>query len=90
MRYVPEAMEHRGTYRGVRTWPEWQGAQTRLVAGVSAYELAYSFLVILLIHLNSRKLRNVLYTPVFWAKFLRGFADPERWRTIDRRTAHVG
>jgi len=89
VRYVPDAMEHRGTYRRVPTWPEWQGAQTRLVAGASAYELAYSFLVILLIHLNSRRLRNVLYTPIFWAKFLRGFSQPERWRTIDRRTART-
>ncbi len=87
VRYVPDAMEHRGTYRSVPTWPEWQGAQTRLVAGWSPYEIAYSFLVILLIHLNSRKLRNILYTPIFWAKFLRGFSNPERWRTLDRRAA---
>jgi glycosyltransferase involved in cell wall biosynthesis len=85
VRYVPEAMEHRGTFRRVPIWPEWQGAQTRLVAGRSPYELAYSFLVILLIHLNSRSLRNIAYTPVFWVKFLRGYARPERWRLIDRR-----
>jgi len=90
VRYVPDAMDHRGTFRRVRTWPEWQGAQTRLVAGRSPYELAYSFLVILLIHLNSRKLRNVAYTPVFWVKFLRGYTHPERWRTLDRRTALSG
>jgi glycosyltransferase involved in cell wall biosynthesis len=85
VRYVPESMVHRGTFRRVPTWPEWQGAQTRLVAGRSPYELAYSFLVILLIHLNSRNLRNVAYTPIFWAKFLRGYAAPNRWRLIDRR-----
>lgn len=89
VRYVADAMEHRGTYRSVPTWPEWQGAQTRLVAGASPYELAYSFLVILLIHLNSRQLRNVAYTPIFWAKFLRGFSQPERFRTIDRRAARA-
>jgi glycosyltransferase involved in cell wall biosynthesis len=87
VRYVRNAMDHRSTYRRVRTWAEWQGAQTRLIAGISPYELAYSFLVVLLIHLNSRKLRNIAYTPIFWVKFLRGFSNPERWRTIDRRTA---
>ncbi len=85
VRYVPEAMEHRGTFRRVPTWPEWQGAQTRLVAGRNPYELTYSFLVILLIHLNSRNLRNIAYTPIFWVKFLRGYARPERWKLIDRR-----
>jgi len=90
VRYVPEAMEHFGTFRRVRAWPEWQGAQTRLVAGRSAYELSYSFLVILLIHLNSRRLRNIAYTPIFWAKFLRGYARPERWKYIDRRREQMG
>jgi glycosyltransferase involved in cell wall biosynthesis len=83
--YVADAMEHRGTYRSASGWAEWQGAQTRLVAPDSVYELLYSFLVVLLIHLNSRRMRNVVYTPIFWAKFLRGYMEPQRWRTIDRR-----
>jgi glycosyltransferase involved in cell wall biosynthesis len=90
VRYVRDAMDHRGTFRSVATWPEWQGAQTRLVASGSLYELAYSFLVILLIHLNSKSLRNVVYTPFFWVKFLRGYAQPARWRTIDRRRQTPG
>ncbi|MCI4373300.1 MAG: glycosyltransferase family 2 protein, partial [Thermoplasmata archaeon] len=90
VRYVTNAMDHRGTFRRVGTWPEWQGAQTRLVAGGSASEFAYSLLVILLIHLNSRSLRNVVYTPIFWTKFLRGYTDPERWRLIDRRREAPG
>jgi glycosyltransferase involved in cell wall biosynthesis len=89
VRYVPEAMDHRGTFRRVRTWPEWQGAQTRLVAGGSLSEIGYSLLVILLIHLNSRSLRNIAYTPIFWVKFLRGYARPDRWRLIDRRSESV-
>jgi glycosyltransferase involved in cell wall biosynthesis len=89
VRYVTDAMDHRGTFRRVRTWPEWQGAQTRLVAGGSLSEFAYSLLVILLIHLNSRNLRNVAYTPIFWVKFLRGYARPERWRLIDRRRESI-
>jgi glycosyltransferase involved in cell wall biosynthesis len=86
VRYVPEAMEHRSIYR-VRNWPEWQGAQLRRAAGPSVRELAYALEVVLLIHLNSRKLRNVLYTPVFWVKLLRGFFAPDRWGTLDRRSA---
>jgi glycosyltransferase involved in cell wall biosynthesis len=84
VRYVPEAMEHRSIYR-VRTWPEWQGAQLRRAAGPSPVELAYALEVVLLVHLNSRKFRNALYTPVFWAKLVRGFLAPERWGTLDRR-----
>ena len=84
VRYVPDAMEHRSIYR-VRNWPEWQGAQLRRAAGFSLYELVYAFEVILLIHLNSRRFRNALYTPVFFAKLLRGFLAPDRWGTLDRR-----
>jgi hypothetical protein len=82
--YVLDAMEHRSRFRGHK--PEWEGANTRLVAGWSLYQLAYAFAVVLLIHMNSRRARNVLYTPVFYAKFLRGFLHPERWRFLDRRT----
>jgi len=85
VRYVPDAMRHYGTFRRVPTWPEWQGAQTRLVAGWSPYELTYSLMVILLIHMNSRSPRNMLYTPIFYAKFVHGFLNPERWRVLDRR-----
>jgi glycosyltransferase involved in cell wall biosynthesis len=81
--YVLDAMEHRSRFR--RHKPEWEGANTRLVAGWSPYQLLYAFVVILLIHMNSRRPRNVLYTPIFYAKFLRGFADPSRWRILDRR-----
>lgn len=81
--YVLDAMEHRSVFRGHK--PEWEGANTRLVAGWSPYQLAYAFAVILLIHMNSRRPRNVLYTPVFYAKFVRGFLHPQRWRVLDRR-----
>lgn len=83
VRYVTDAMHHRSQYRG-RYWPEWQGAQTRIAAGWSAREVAYSALVILLMHLNSRRVGNVAYSPVFFAKFLRGYAAPQRWRTLER------
>jgi len=84
VRYVPDAMSHRSQYRG-RYWPEWQGAQTRLAAGWSVREVTYSALVVALMHLNSRRLGNVVYSPVFYLKFLRGYLAPQRWRTLDRR-----
>jgi glycosyltransferase involved in cell wall biosynthesis len=83
--YLPDAMVHRSPYRG-RDWPEWQGAQIRAAAGGSPRELAFSLLVPLLIHANSRSLRNLLYTPVFDLKLLRGYLAPGRWRVRDRRT----
>lgn len=85
VRYVADSMRHRSQYRS-RYWPEWQGAQTRIAAGWSAREVAYSGLVILLMHLNSRRLGNVAYSPVFYLKFLRGYVTPQRWRTLDRRS----
>lgn len=87
--YVSDAMEHFGTYRG-RGWAEWQGAQLRLAAGWSISSIIDSFLVILLIHANSRSPRNVLYTPIFFLHLMRGFLDPMRWRLRDRRTVSVG
>jgi glycosyltransferase involved in cell wall biosynthesis len=84
VRYVPDAMEHRSIYR-VRHWPEWQGAQLRRAAGRSPYELANALEVIVLIALNSRNLRHVLYVPFAYGKLLRGFFAPDRWGTLDRR-----
>lgn len=81
--YVLDAMDHRSQYRGHK--PEWEGAGVRRVAGLSPGELAYSFMVILLIHMKSRSLRSMLYTPIFCAKFLRGYTDPKGWGYLDRR-----
>ncbi|MHB1435270.1 MAG: glycosyltransferase family A protein [Thermoplasmata archaeon] len=82
--YVPDAMVHRSPYRG-RDWPEWQGAQIRAAAGRNPRELAFSLLVPFLIHANSRSARNLLYTPIFDLKLLRGYLTPDRWRVRDRR-----
>lgn len=86
--YVPEAMVHESVFRG-RHWPEWQGANIRTAAGLSPRELAYALCVVLLIHINSRRWRNVLYAPVFYLKFLRGFTQPRRWIVRDRRDARL-
>ncbi|MGP8074212.1 MAG: glycosyltransferase family A protein [Thermoplasmata archaeon] len=83
-RYVAEAMVHYGTYRAAPHWPEFQGAAIRRSSGWNPRELAYSAEVVLLMHLNSRKVRNVLCSPVFYLKLLRGFSDPARWSRLDR------
>jgi glycosyltransferase involved in cell wall biosynthesis len=83
-RYVPEAMRHHGTYRAAPHWPEFQGAAIRRSSGRNPRELAYAALVVLLMHLNSRRVQNVAYSPVFYLKLLRGFADPARWGYLDR------
>ncbi|MCI4337426.1 MAG: glycosyltransferase family 2 protein [Thermoplasmata archaeon] len=87
VRYVPDSMNHYGTYRQVPHWPEFQGAAIRRSSRWNPRELAYSLVVVLLMHMNSRRPRNVLYTPVFWLKLVRGFLDPGRWERIDRSRA---
>ncbi|MCI4367282.1 MAG: glycosyltransferase family 2 protein [Thermoplasmata archaeon] len=82
--YVLDAMVHRSGYRAHK--PEWEGANTRIVAGWDPRQLAYALAVSLLIQMNSRRAKNILYTPIFYAKFLRGFLQPARWRVLDRRT----
>ncbi len=81
-KYLSGAMVHRSEYRKFK--PEWEGANTRLLQGVSLKEVTYATGVILLLSLNSRNLRTFLYAPVFLLKFLRGFVEPERWRHLDR------
>ncbi len=89
VRYVNNAMEHDSVFRSYRYWPEWQGANVRYSAGFSLQELAYSFFVILLIHMNSRRPKNIIYTPIFFIKLLRGFIFPSRWGEMDRRTTGI-
>lgn len=89
VQYVQDAYDHHGTYRSVPTWPEFQGAWVRITGGFSFRELAYSGMVVLLIHMNSRRLRDLAYTPIFFAKIVRGFLQPERWRELDRRTVRL-
>ncbi len=80
--YMPDAMIHRSEYR--RYKPEWEGANTRVVCGLSVKELLYAFNVILLMSLNSRSARNSIYIPVFVLKFMKGFVNPEKWRHLKR------
>jgi glycosyltransferase involved in cell wall biosynthesis len=89
VRYVPDAIRHEGTYRSFRFWPEFQGAWVRRTSGFSPREIAYSFLVALLVQSNSRKARNIAYTPIFCLKLLRGFLQPGRWENVDRRSVEL-
>jgi glycosyltransferase involved in cell wall biosynthesis len=89
VRYVRDSMEHNSVYRRYRYWPEWQGAQIRITAGLNPREVLYSFLVVFLMLSNSKKLRNLLYTPVFQAKLLNGFLNPEKWHHMDRRQVKI-
>jgi hypothetical protein len=36
--------------------------------------------------INSKSVRNMVYTPVFYLKFLRGYANPGPWVKLDRKT----
>lgn len=89
VRYVPEAMIHRGTYRRAPYWPEFQGASIRFTSGWNPREVAYAGVVVLLMHMNSRSPRNVLYSPVFFGKLLRGFLAPSRWGQLDRSRSRL-
>ncbi len=84
VRYVPDSMVHHGTYRADPHWAEFQGASIRTASGWSPRELAYSGEVVLLMHMNSGRARNVLYSPVFYAKLMRGFLAPARWGPVER------
>ena len=38
-------------------------------------------------HMNSGKAKNVLYTPIFCMKLVRGYISPDRWGRMDRKKA---
>ncbi len=82
--YVANSMIHKSEFRKHK--PEWEGANTRLARGLRLDELLFSLQVIVLIALNSRSVKNLLYVPVFYLKFIRGFVSPHAWRRLNRRT----
>jgi glycosyltransferase involved in cell wall biosynthesis len=89
VRYVTDAMVHAGTFRRDPSWPEFQGASIRIASGWNPREVAYAGLVVLLMHANSRRAGNVLYSPVFFGKLLRGYLAPGRWGQLDRTGSSV-
>ncbi len=81
--YIANSMIHRSEFRKYK--PEWEGANTRLARGLRLDELLFSLQVIILIALNSQSVKNLLYVPVFYGKFIRGFVHPNIWRRLNRR-----
>jgi len=53
-------------------------------------ELLFALKVILLLSLNSRNVKNILYVPVFYLKFLYGFVKPEPWLRMKRGVSGEG
>jgi len=84
VRYVGDAMVHRGTYRRSPNWPEFQGASIRRSSGWNPREPAYAAVVVLLMHMNSKRPSYVLYSPIFYGKLIRGFLNPQRWGQLRR------
>ena len=86
--YVLDSMVHRSPYRKFK--PEWEGANTRLLPDSKPRELLFALKVILLLSLNSRHVKNILYIPVFYLKFLYGFVKPEPWLRMKRGVSGEG
>jgi len=80
--YIFSAMKHSSQFRKYK--PEWEGANTRILPSPMIKELGFTMKVILLLTLNSRNSANVLYLPIFYLKFLRGFLNPGPWLKIRR------
>jgi glycosyltransferase involved in cell wall biosynthesis len=80
--YVRDAMIHRSQFRMFK--PEWEGANTRMLPASKLRELTFALKVVLLMSLNSRSSKNVAYIPIFYLKFLDGFANPRPWLRLHR------
>lgn len=83
--YVLDSMVHRSQFRKFK--PEWEGANTRLLPESKLRELLFALKVILLLSLDSRSMKNIAYAPIFYVKFLRGFASPAAWLRMKRRVS---
>ena len=80
--YLADTIVHTSRYRKRKA--EWEGANTRIAAGISARELSFCFKVMVLMSINSRSVRNLAYVPILYLKFLSGFVEPEKWRRLER------
>lgn len=80
--YVLDSMVHRSQFREFK--PEWEGANTRMLPNSKLKELLFCLKVIVFLSLNSRSMKNILYVPIFYLKFLYGFAKPEPWLRLKR------
>jgi glycosyltransferase involved in cell wall biosynthesis len=80
--YLADSMVHESQFREFK--PEWEGANTRIAAGVKLGELLFALKVIIMLSINSKNPKNIAYIPVFYIKFLRGFTNPEKWKRLAR------
>jgi glycosyltransferase involved in cell wall biosynthesis len=80
--YIFGAMKHSSQFRKYK--PEWEGANTRILPSSMLTELGFTTKVIILLTLNSRDFANILYLPIFYLKFWRGFLNPQPWLKIRR------
>ncbi len=81
--YLMDAIRHTSKYRKFK--PEWEGANTRLLPSPAYKELPLALKVTILLSFNSASLRNIVYIPIFYSKFLRGFANPKPWLKLKRK-----
>jgi glycosyltransferase involved in cell wall biosynthesis len=84
--YVFDSMVHRSQFRQFK--PEWEGANTRVLPDSKLKELLFTLKVILFLSLNSRNMKNILYVPIFYLKFLYGFVKPGPWLRMKRYVSH--
>ena len=87
--YIRDAMVHRSTYRNFKYWPEWQGAQIRLTPSRHVVQLINAITVVFMMHLNSKKIKNFFYSPIYYIKILRGYFNPIKFGSVDRRKVEV-
>ncbi len=80
--YADDSIIHRSQFR--RFKPEWEGANTRILPDSNHKELLLALKVIVLLSLNSRNLKNIVYVPIFYLKFLHGFVKPAPWLRLNR------
>lgn len=80
--YVSDAIVHGSEYR--RFKPEWEGANTRILPSPQLREVMGALKVIILMSLNSRKAKNIVYVPVFFMKFLSGYSNPSHYLRMKR------
>ncbi len=78
--FIPAVMIHKSQFR--RYKPEWEGANTRIATGIDFGQSLFVLKVFILQSLNSKSIKNILYVPISYLKFLRGFVQPDRWRNL--------
>ncbi len=80
--YIFHSIRHSSQFRKFK--PELIGANTRTLPSPAYKELGFALKVIVLLSLNSKNAKNLIYIPIFYIKFVRGFSNPDRWFRVKR------